>query len=313
MRRGIITRAQYERAQARPSALPPQVSCELLDVGEHASPAEERMFEAAQIYLQTSNGTYRTSFARRFRDLDAAVLRLLQRQHAASARLQVQDRAVSHALTSCEWAGELFRAFPQAELEASDVLLHVLRARLANGAAYIAEPGGKPIQYIRAPFVVSLCGREPRRYVVNRVVASRAWRRFAQAWGAARAAGGGVSVISCLHPQARRLRARDPRFRVVLRSVFEPTPPVDVVRTMNIFNLDYFPEARLAAGVGAVWASLKPGALWIVGSTLESDHSNHATLFERAAAGWTVLERLGRGVEAEALMLSVGAGGHGRA
>jgi hypothetical protein len=230
------------------------------------------------------------------------------------SQLRVQDRAASHGLTSWEWAEELFRIYPSAELEGSDALLYLFKVVLPTGELYIVEPGGQLLQYIKPPFVVTLHYRESWRFPINRAVAARAKRKFAalnlppggpEIWmkdpDPSRYA---VSRIPFVHPEARMFSQRNPRFQFRSRSVFEHTPAAcHVLRTMNIFNKSYFSAEQLSEGVSAAFHSLKPGGIWIVGRTLEEDLSNHATFLRRLDTGWEVLERLGNGSEIEEIAM----------
>ena len=191
----------------------------------------------------------------------------------------------------------------------------------SDGEVYIAERSGTPLQYIKAPFVVPLYHQEARRYPWNRWVARRARRRFDNlnlpaGWSATQSTepqripsqhGRDLRVryIPYIHPEAVALTRKNPNFRFCERSVFDATPGTcHVLRTMNIFNRDYFSEQQLTEGVSAAFQSLQPGGLWIVGRTLEEDFTNHATFFRRNEKGFEVLERIGSGSEMEALALS---------
>jgi hypothetical protein len=230
---------------------------------------------------------------------------------APEAPIQIQDRAASHCLTSCDWAPRIFAAHPHAEFEASDLIVCLFELSLASGETYIVEPSGEPLQYIRPPLVLSVRHREPRRYPLNLWWSARARKRFTRLglpkdWQQSESGPGyRVRRISCVHPRAAALAARDPRFRVRTRSVFEVTPQAcDVMRTMNILNRAYFSETQLTAAVNAVFDSVRPGGLWIVGRTWEEDFSNHATFFRRREDGWQVLGRIGDGSEIEQLALA---------
>ncbi|MGA3028408.1 MAG: hypothetical protein ABSF98_26985 [Bryobacteraceae bacterium] len=286
------------------------MSYSLLDVGEDPTDEQIRVFEDISFTLRISNGTFRTTFRARFCDVDAVAMRWMERFFPAGAELRVEDRAVSHGLTSWEWAEQLFPIFPRARFEASDILLYLIRLSLAGGETFIAEPDGRPLQYTRPPFVVSLQHPEPRKYPLNRLLAARAKRRFRRlalpaGWTETSGAGGyQVSRIPCIHPQALALARRNPGFQFRARSVFDATPgSCHVLRTMNIFNKSYFSAEQLAAGASAAFRSLLPGGLWIVGRTLEEDFSNHATFLRRGESGWEVLERIGAGSEMEELAL----------
>jgi hypothetical protein len=68
---------------------------------------------------------------------------------------------------------------------------------------------------------------------------------------------------------------------------------------MNILNKDYFSDSQLREGSEAAFRSLKLGGVWIVGRTLESDFSNHATFLQKQETGWGILARIGNGSEME--------------
>jgi hypothetical protein len=301
---GIFTEAQYVRARARRRLPGFGVSYGLLDLDESASEEQIRMFEDISFSFRTSNGTTRMTFRNRFRDVDLVTLRVLSQLYKPDAQLSIQDRAVSHGLTSYEWAEGLLQDFPNANFEASDVLLHLIRLTLP-GETFIVEPNGQPLQYIKPPFVVSIAHREPLRFPINHLISARGKRRFRrlalpEGWVKSNAVDGyKVDKISCIHPHTRLLMKNDSRFRVCTRSVFEQTPGVDVLRTMNILNKAYFPSEKLIQGIAAAFHSLKPGGLWIVGRTFEEDLSNHVTFLLRHDDSWEVLERIGKGSEME--------------
>jgi len=317
---GIITQEQYLRLDQRQRRYSgAHVAYNLLSVGEQPSAEQIRVFEDVSFTLRTSNGTFRTTFRNRFEDVDRVALRWIGAFHASGSAILVQDRAVSHGLTSKEFAERIFECFPSAVFEASDLLLGLVELSV-GGEVYIAERSGTPLQYIKAPFVVPLYHQESWRYPWNRWVAGRARRRFDRLklpsdWSTTQSTqsqqipsqngpGLGVRYIPYIHPEALALTRRNPNFRFCERSVFDVTPGAcDVLRTMNIFNRAYFSEQQLTAGVAAVFQSLKPGGLWIVGRTLEDDFTNHVTFFRRNEQGWEVLERIGSGSEMEALAL----------
>jgi hypothetical protein len=140
---------------------------------------------------------------------------------------------------------------------------------------------------------------------LNHLIAARAKRRFRNLLiphGWMDSCGGDgyqVNKICCVHPKARLLKKKNPRFQMRTRSVFDHTPGVDVLRTMNIFNKAYFSAEQLGDGVNSAFHSLKPGGIWIVGRTLEEDFSNHVTFLRRHQGNWEVLERIGKGSEME--------------
>lgn len=295
---GIYSKSQYLSLGAERQSLGARVAYTLLRTGDHPSPEEIRMFEDICFRLHTSNGTFRTTFRERFKDLDAVVLRRLKELFPASQGLRVEDRAVSNGLTSAEWYRNLAPAFPAVQFEASDLLMELIELSVGK-EIYITEPSGQPLQYIRPPYVVSLSYPEPWRNPILRWIAARARKKFARF-----PPGGQRRSISCVHPEARMLQKATPHFRFVARSVFQPTAAgCDVLRTMNILNRSYFSPQKLEEGARAIFDSVVPGGLWIVGRTLEEDFSNHATLFRRLPDGWEVLDRIGKGSDIEEVAL----------
>jgi hypothetical protein len=319
---GIITQEQYLRLDERQRRYSgAHVAYNLLNVGEQPSAEQIRVFEDVSFTLRTSNGTFRTTFRNRFEDIDKIALRWIGEQFSRGSSFQVQDRAVSHGLTSKEFAERVFEQFPNAAFEASDLLLGLVELSV-DGQVYIAERSGTPLQYIKAPFVVPLHHPESRRYPWNRWVARRARHRFDNlklpaGWSATqntqpqripsqRGPELRVRYIPFIHPEALALTRQNPNFRFCERSAFDATPETcHVLRTMNIFNRDYFSEQQLTDGAKAAFQSLPPGGLWIVGRTLEDQITNHATYFRRSEHGFDVLERMGEGSEIEPLALRI--------
>jgi hypothetical protein len=308
LRFGILTPEQFLALGDERWRSVPRVSYNLLDVGDQPTADQIRIFEDISFSLRTSNGTFRTTFRHRFQDVDAAVLRWLRESYAPDASLWVQDRAVSHGLTTAEWAAGIRAAFPNAHVEGSDLLFHLIELKLDSGEIYIVEPNGTPLQYIRAPFVVQLHHLDSWRYPVNRWVAARARHRFETLplpAGWTETSGGPdfrVRRIPYIHPEARALSRENPNLTFRLHSVFDRTEnQCHVLRTMNIFNPSYFTRPQLLEGVSAVFDSLKTGGIWIAGRTLEKDFSNHVTIFRKSDRGWKVLDHIGEGWELENL------------
>jgi hypothetical protein len=305
---GICTEQQYRRTSNRGGRA--NIAYSLLRFEDSPTEEQVRIFEDIHLRMRTSNGTNRTSFARRFEDLDTAALAWMQRLFRSDEDLRVQDRAASHCLTSWEFAQRIFPLFPKASFEASDRVLDILELPLASGETYVLEPDGQPLQYIRPPIVVSLSEREARRYPVNRLIAAWAAWRFRRMGLPIGSTSGPVGSpparkLSCVHPLAARAAAGEMRFQIRQRSVFDVTPAAcHVLRTMNILNRAYFSPEQLACAAAAAFESVCLGGLWIVGRTREEDSSNHATLFARRERGWEVVDRFGTGSEIEELVRS---------
>jgi hypothetical protein len=297
------------------------VSLQLLRTSVPATPREVALFEAIMQQMRLASGVYRTTFRGRLRDLDRFVLELLGRRYARQTTFEVHDWAASDCLTSSEWAESLFEQFPNAYLHASDLTLFLLEVDFPNGAAFILERDGEPLQYLRPPFVIRLNPPEPKSLVVNRLLSHQARAKLASMQArlsipadwldssseAFTVAPFQVRRISVVHPDAEALRSRDPRFSIERHSVFAPLPqPVDIIRSMNIFNKTYFSTERLTEGAQAVWRSLKPGGWWIVGRTWREDPpAHHVSILEKKLGGFQLVERYGDGSEIESLALEL--------
>ena len=291
------------------------VSCEILETCTGESGTEA--FNAIVRDLRISAGVCRTTARGRFRDFDPVVLDAVERLFEPSCKLEVHDWAASDCLTSAEWATALFARFTHATVTASDLMLYLLRVSVeGNPGLYIIEPGGTVHQYVWGPFVCRLNPPEPASALVNRWLAQRAARRWEDVVGRVQLlharmgekqeiASDGLSLrkLPLIHPDAVALRDSDARFHIVRHSAFEALPePVHVIRTMNIFNNGYFSPDQLRQGAATVFASLKPGGLWIVGRTQGQHGSHTATLFKRDKERFTSILRVNGGSEIESVV-----------
>jgi hypothetical protein len=262
------------------------------------SPDQVRLFESLMPQIRLSNGVFRTTSRARFHALDRLINGLLAKHFESSRTLDIHDWAASDCAASAEWAGALWSCFPNARVTASDLILFLLEAALPNSEMFILEPGGEPLQYIRPPFVVRFSPPEHRLMFVNRILAWHGRAKLRHLRGAV------VREISLIHPVAEALRVRSDKFAIVEHSAFTPLEqPCDVVRTMNIFNLQYFSAARLEEGIEVVKRSLLPGGIWIVGRTIREDPPVHdASILMKEGDRFRLLERHGRGSEVEPLI-----------
>jgi hypothetical protein len=297
------------------------VSFQLLRTSVPATPREVALFEGVMQQMRLASGVYRTTFRGRLRDLDRFVIESLGRRYDRQTALEVHDWAASDCLTSAEWAEALFEQFPNAHLHASDLTLFLVEVNLPDGGAFILERDGEPLQYLRAPFVIRLNPPESSKLPVNRLLSYQARAKLASMKARLNipadwldSSADTITVppfqlrkLSVVHPDAQALRARVPRFSIERHSVFAAlSQPVDVIRSMNIFNRSYFTTERLTEGAQAVWHSLKPGGWWIVGRTWqENPPAHHVSVLEKNVGGFQLVERYGDGSEIESLALAV--------
>ena len=299
-----------------------RISLQLFRADVPAPARQVSLFEHALPLLRLSSGVYRTTFRGRFRDLDVFINDLLERHFGRTAALCLEDWAASDCLTSTEWAASLADRFPNARLTASDLTLFLIEASLPGGEAFILEASGAPLQYIRPPFVIRMNPPEPKLLAVNWLMGRRALgrlERLRRGWKLpeewlAEEGGGDLAQppfmfrkIPLIHPEAQALRRESDRFAIRKQSVFEPAQePCHAIRSMNIFNLAYFSAAQLAGGATAVWRSLAPGGIWIVGRTFQENPPAHnASAFVKQERGFRLLERYGKGSEIDEIVLGL--------
>jgi hypothetical protein len=297
-----------------------RVSYQLLRTSIPPAPEEVSLFEWTIPQVRLSNGVYRTTRRGRFRSVDKFVNKLMSDHFAPSAPLKIQDWAASDCLASSEWYFSLAPHFPNARLTASDLVLFLIECRLPSGEAFILEPSGEPLQYIRPPFVARLSPPEPWLFVMNRLVqiwARRKFDRLRSIWSVPlewlrsniednlHYDGLLFLRIPLVHPEAEALRRSTDSFSICTQTVFETSPePCHVIRTMNILQPCNFAEDKLLEGVRTVWNSLWPGGIWIVGRTIGDDAPCHGvSVFCKTGDGFRLLDRFGEGSEIEDLAL----------
>ncbi len=300
-----------------------RVSYQLLRTAQPPSGQEVALFDHVMRQMQLSSGVWRTTVRQRFANLNPQIGSILAAHFPAQTQPNVHDWAASSCLTSAEWGAPLLAQFPAATLTASDLTLFLLEATLPNGDVWIFEKDGAPLQFIKGPFVVRLVPPEPYLLTVNSYLGARARSRFyrtSASWQlpaswldhdlfsspALTHQGLVFRKIPIVHPEAAELARIDPRFRVIHHSAFDAlASPVDVIRSMNIFNHAYFSPERLATGARAVFNSLNPNGLWIVGRTITENPPVHeVSIFRRTPSGFDLLSRIGPGSEIEALVLA---------
>lgn len=297
-----------------------RISYQLLLTAVPPSDREVAIFEYVMARMCLSNGVFRTTFAGRFQGLDEFLNSLLVKTFPQQTRLQIHDWAASDCVTSHEWARSLLQLFPGAQFTASDLTLFLVEVAVDRTETFIFEANGGLLQYVRPPFVVRIQPPEPSVLLVNSIIRRYARKKFEQLrakwvlpddWlnsSATEYQDGSLSFrkIPLIHPKALAFRRECDRFDIRRHSAFEALDkPVHVIRTMNIFNLNYFSKSDLTAGVRAVFDSLVEGGVWIVGRTHEGKRLQHdVSGFVKHQGGLTLLDHYGRGSEIDQIAYS---------
>lgn len=117
----------------------------------------------------------------------------------------------------------------------------------------------------------------------------------------------GAGTVRLVNPRLAERATADSRIELVEWDIFTPWPggPVDVIRAANILNPAYFPIDQLRAAARNFHAALtEHGWLYIV----DNRETEKATLFEKRGTGFTPLDRLGNGCDAEPACQRMGEG-----
>jgi hypothetical protein len=235
-------------------------------------------------------------------------------------RLRIEDWATSDALAASECAVWVLRKYRRAELIASDYVLFLVRASRAAHELLILDPDGRPLQYVRPPFVVSLCTDERWVYPINRMyrwIGQKYFSDFAQSVGPSEldrlmlvdevdCPPWVMRKIQLIHPDAERLSQKDSRFRIELHDAFSARcDKCHVLRVMNLYNPHVIGDSAVAAGARAVFDSLAEGGIAVIGRNDEAEGGVcHATVFKRRDRELVPLVRMGRGSEVEGVFTS---------
>ena len=281
------------------------------------------IFETIVRHMELSSGTHRTSYRGRLGDVDVLAAPHLAFHFGSERYFEVHDWAASDALVSSEWAQHIFGVFPSCRFTASDLTLYLVEACRQNRDVYIFEPNGTPIQYVRSPFVVQFNRRDSPIFFVNRLV--RLWARrnlkilqsFASQchWSSIddmtefSFPAAVIRLLPLVHPEARALQRLRQNFIIVPHCALSPLKkPVQVIRTMNIYNRIYFADADLARGFRAVYDSLVDGGIWILGRTVEERRPvrNLVSIFIKSDHGFRLVDSLNGGSDLEESLRSWG-------
>lgn len=281
------------------------------------------IFETIVRHMELSSGTHRTSYRGRLGDVDMLVAPHLARRFGVERHFEVHDWAASDALVSSEWAQHIFGMLPSCQFTASDLTLYLIEAYQENRDVYIFEPNGTPIQYVRSPFVVQFNRRDSPIFLVNRLVSWWARRNvkilqslvsqchwssiddLTEFCGSAAV----IRLLPLVHPEARALQRLRQNFVIARHCALSPLKvPVQVIRTMNIYNRGYFKDADLVRGFRAVYDSLVDGGIWILGRTVEERRPvrNLVSIFTKSDHGFRLLDSLNGGSDLEESLKSWG-------
>jgi hypothetical protein len=289
-----------------------------------SSPEERQRLETGffMSLLLPVNGTYKTTYHRRFDDLNELVLR-----HLPSKRpLQIMDVAVSSGVSTAEWTMQLRAAGVAHRMVAGDLVVRAFLIEVSKYFRVLVDRDARLLQ-------VDVNGRGIFRPEAVRGYPGRLWSfcrdapMLAAGFAVAAAAGPAIRSSSNRAGKTLGMRYRPldlvssalsslPDVQIIEDDILADTPTetVDVLRAANILNKVYFDESTLEQMVRNLRRRLRPGGLMIVCRTdyngnfdysrLDYSGINKASLFQLNSDGkFEVRARLNAGSEIEELVL----------
>ena len=266
------------------------------------SPAEQVDVETRFFrLLRLPNGTYKTTYADRLPDVDAALCDLLLASGAPTAPVRLLDVGVSSGMTTLELLQAMeARGIPR-HATAVDISVNAYLHRAFGVADLLVDPSGRVLQ-IALPFAAKGRPHDPQGSLPRRLLQSAV--EMAERWvgGPNRARMG--RALQLISP---RLRERTD-VTVVEHDLTRHNPTwdaqFDVVRAANILNLDYFDPQTLGRMVDYLRRALRPNGILVIARTLDDTRTNHATFFRATAdGGLEPIHRIGDGSEIERLAI----------
>ena len=272
------------------SLLPAQVTPE----------AEEEFFSS----LKLRNGTYKTTFQKRFSEINMDLQILLK-----SGDLKVDhvlDIGISSGSNTLELYQELESAGYKSQMIGSDLLMEAYLVSVFPGCFALVDSTGYPLRYdifdwSIKPWVVSKDYRNGFfifRKIVNIVLGYRAGKMISNANSMR------VRKVELVTPALRRHVNVAVQKDDITQYNHTFDGKFNFIRAANVLNKGYFTDAALMAIVDNIRRYLaKPkGALLVVRT--HDNGINHGTLFDiEKNGGCKILQRFGQGSEVEDIVL----------
>lgn len=259
-------------------------------------------------------GTYKQTARQRFPELDQRLCQIVGSLDHGPEPTSVHDIACSSGITTCELYDAMTASGIAFSLTGSDHFTHVFVVNLRGSPwTTVLDANVCPLQFIGLGFVLS--SPESKWDLVNRGLLYALQRRLApKSVALVRAHAGDLSEYAPWHwtditgsieripllDLACLSKAREAGNLIFKKqSVFDRiTPPVHLVRAMNILNLGYFGRDLLSEACRSIRDGMREGGLFLVGrSHEESDGKARASFFVKESEHFVLLEHFNGGSE----------------
>lgn len=235
------------------------------------------------------NGTVKTTYHGRFKDLDEWLLTQIQ----GGTELSIHDVAVSTGITSLEFKRYLEAAGIDTEFYISDIYSEV--TIVGNSVACVYDASGSLLAVYLGCFFgeknASVLFPFSRLFYTLGYLLGRYIKQQE------------MQSVSLYHPKVRVAidygQIREIKFDAVSGG---SVGPFDLVRAMNILHTGYFPERKIAIGIKNMAKTLSEGGYLLLGRSDFPRLGNHASLYQKLGSMLVQKGRYGNGYELEGLV-----------
>ncbi len=262
--------------------------------------AEEEFFTS----LRLRNGTYKTTFQKRFAEINHALLQFFQSGDIAVGN--ILDIGISSGSNTLELYQELESAGCESRMVGTDMMPDAWLVHVFPGCFALVDDTGYPLRYdvfnlSMKPWVTRQDYRSGFfifRKGINLLFGYRAKQIMQESDSAA------VRKVELVTPRLREYRDIIVQKDDITKYNRHFEGGFTFIRAANVLNKGYFSRENLASIIGNVKRYLtKPQAALLVVRTHENG-VNHGTLFTvDTDRGCNILRRFGRGSEIEDIVL----------
>jgi hypothetical protein len=288
------------------------IALDLYNALENSPRDRSRIQERMLCRFSNQNSTFRLTHARRFEDFDTLAVTSVRSAFPPDREIRVHDVGASDGRTSCDFYDTLTGTYgPRLKFVGSDYapFLHVVR-RTSSTRRVIVDEGENILQIITPPFVFNVIHPESRlfyplnhfiRYFVNRWYARPLMRTYKA--GDANVERTRVDLLCC---ECRDNCASKDNFRFIRYDILSrPAEHFDVIRAMNVLNLNHFSREDLMKAIANIIISLDEGGLFITGSNLEAGTRVNGGIYKKSGGRLEKLEVSGNGSQVDDLIKAI--------
>jgi hypothetical protein len=270
-------------------------------------PKKSDLAEQILLNFTDDRGAFKRTYANRFEEFDAAVLKEIQSRFSSHDPLIFHDAAISDGRTACDFFEKLEPHFPSLEYYASDYdpYIYVIEE---GRTKIVVNRDNKALEVIFPPFVFN-CMREPRRYPLNQFIKYVLNKTFVRS-----------ILMKCQNdstkskeytlfsPKTLRMSDQNPKFHLIRHNLLDSSPipqPITIFRAMNILNAGYFSSNEFKILIRHIFNSLSDNGLFITGSNQDSNTTVHGGVFQKNKGKLQKIWQSGNGSTVEDIILSL--------